>query len=118
MKDPKREYWNVPLMRNEQVLERPAEQTTLTERYTDEAIKFIGANRNRPFFLYLAHSMPHMPLFRTKAFANKSARGLYGDVIEELDANVGRVLDTLRQSHLDRNTLVVFTQRQWTMGDI
>jgi arylsulfatase A len=109
MKNPKREYWNVPLMRNEQVIERPAEQTTLTERYTDEAIKFIGANRNRPFFLYLAHSMPHMPLFRSKAFANKSARGLYGDVIEELDANVGRVLDTLRQSNLDRNTLVVFT---------
>ncbi len=109
LKNPKREYWNVPLMRNEEIIERPAEQTTLTQRYTDEALKFINANKNRPFFLYLAHSMPHMPLFRSKGFENKSARGLYGDVIEELDANVGRVLDTLRQLKLDRNTLVIFT---------
>jgi arylsulfatase A len=109
MKNPKLEYWNVPLQRNEKVLERPANQTTITQRYTDEAIKFIGANKNKPFFLYLAHSMPHMPLFRSKNFENKSARGLYGDVIEELDANVGRVLDTLRQMKLDKNTLVVFT---------
>ncbi len=109
MMDPKIEYWNVPLMRNEEVIERPADQTTLTTRYTDEAIRFIGANRNRPFFLYLAHSMPHMPLFRSPEFAGKSQRGLYGDVIEELDANVGRVLDTLRRLKLDRNTLVVFT---------
>lgn len=119
MMNPRIEYWNVPLMRNEQILERPAEQTTLTKRYTDEAIKFIGANRNRPFFLYLAHSMPHMPLFRTKEFENKSARGLYGDVIEELDANVGRVLDTLRSLKLDRNTLVVFTSDNgpWALFD-
>ncbi len=109
IKNPKREYWNVPLMRDEAIIERPAEQTTLTRRYTDEAIKFISANKSRPFFLYLAHSMPHMPLFRSKEFEGKSARGLYGDVIEELDANVGRLLDTLRQSKLDRNTLVVFT---------
>ena len=109
MKNPKLEYWNVPLQRNEQVLERPADQTTITQRYTDEAIKFIATNKNKPFFLYLAHSMPHMPLFRSKDFENKSARGLYGDVIEELDANVGRVLETLRQLKLDRNTLVVFT---------
>jgi arylsulfatase A len=109
MKNPKREYWNVPLMRNEEIIERPAEQTTLTQRYTDEAIKFINTNKNRPFFLYLAHTMPHMPLFRSKEFAGKSARGLYGDVIEELDANVGRLLETLRQLKLDRNTLVVFT---------
>jgi arylsulfatase A-like enzyme len=109
LKNPKREYWNVPLMRNEEILERPADQTMLTKRYTDEAIQFISANKNKPFFLYLAHSMPHMPLFRSKEFENKSARGLYGDVIEELDANVGRLLDTLRQMKLDKNTLVVFT---------
>jgi len=96
-------------MRNETVFERPADQTTLTKRYTEEAIKFISANKNRPFFLYLAHTMPHMPLFRSKEFENRSQRGLYGDVIEELDANVGRLLDTLRQLRLDRNTLVVFT---------
>jgi arylsulfatase A-like enzyme len=103
-------------MRNEQVVERPAEQTSLTSRYTDEAIKFIGSNRSRPFFLYLAHSMPHMPLFRTKAFENRSARGLYGDVIEELDANVGRLLDTLRQLRLDGNTLVVFSSDNGPWG--
>lgn len=109
MKNPRREYWNAPLMRDEQILERPAEQTTITERYTDEAIRFINANRNKPFFLYLAHSMPHMPLFRSKKFENKSLGGLYGDVIEELDANVGRLLDALRRLKLERNTLVVFT---------
>jgi len=118
-KNPKREYWNAPLMRNEQIIERPADQTTITERYTDEAIKFINANKSKPFFLYLAHSMPHMPLFRSKKFENKSARGLYGDVIEELDANVGRLLDTLRQLKLDRNTLVVFTSDNgpWALFD-
>ena len=109
MMDPKVEYWNVPLMRGEQAVERPADQTTLTQRYTDEAIGFVRANRQRPFFLYLAHSMPHMPLFRSKEFAGRSQRGLYGDVIEELDANVGRLLDTLRQLQLDRKTMVVFT---------
>ena len=69
----------------------------------------MKANRQRPFFLYLAHSMPHLPLFRSKEFAGRSQRGLYGDVIEELDANVGRLLDTLRQLRLDRHTMVVFT---------
>jgi len=119
MKNPKLEYWNVPLMRNEKVIERPADQTTITQRYTDEAIKFIDANKNKPFFVYLAHSMPHMPLFRSKNFENKSVRGLYGDVIEELDANIGRVLDTLRQLKLDRNTLVVFTSDNgpWAVFD-
>ncbi|MFN7928075.1 MAG: sulfatase [Blastocatellia bacterium] len=116
MKNPKIEYWNVPLMRNEKILERPADQTTITQRYTDEAIKFINANKSKPFFLYLAHSMPHMPLFRSKNFENKSVRGLYGDVIEELDANVGRVLETLRQLKLDRNTLVVFTSDNGPWG--
>lgn len=119
LKNPQREYWNVPLMRNEQIVERPADQTTITERYTDEAIRFINANKSKPFFLYLAHSMPHMPLFRSKKFEHKSLRGLYGDVIEELDANVGRLLDTLRQTKLDRNTLVVFTSDNgpWALFD-
>ena len=119
MLEPKIEYWNVPIMRNEEVIERPADQTTLTKRYTDESIKFIRANRNRPFFLYLAHSMPHLPLFRSKEFEGKSRRGLYGDVIEELDANVGRLLDTLRQLRLERNTLVVFTSDNgpWALFD-
>jgi len=119
MMNPQIEYWNVPLMRNEDVIERPAEQTTITKRYTDEAVKFIKDNQSRPFFLYLAHSMPHMPLFRSREFAGKSQRGLYGDVIEELDANVGRVLDTLRRLKLDGNTLVVFTSDNgpWAIFD-
>ena len=106
---PRIEYWNVPLMRDEKIVERPAEQSTLTRRYTDEAIAFIERNRERPFFLYLAHSMPHVPLFASDEFARTSARGLYGDVIEELDANVGRLIGALRRLQLDPRTLVVFT---------
>jgi len=119
MMDPKIEYWNVPLLRNDEVIERPAEQATLTQRYTDEAIKFIKANRQRPFFLYLAHTMPHMPLFRSREFAGRSPRGIYGDVIEELDWSVGRVLETLRQLQIDRRTLVVFTSDNgpWAIFD-
>jgi arylsulfatase A-like enzyme len=107
--DPTIEYWNVPLMRDDKIIERPAQQSTLTRRYTDEAIAFVRRNRDRPFFLYLAHSMPHMPLFPSGEFEGKSLRGRYGDVIEEIDWNVGRLLDTLRQMQLDRHTLVVFT---------
>jgi arylsulfatase A-like enzyme len=107
--DPKIEYWQVPLMRNEQVIERPADQATLTHRYTDEAVRFIEQNRSRPFFLYLAHTMPHMPLFRSKPFEGRSRRGVYGDVVEELDWSVGRVLETLRRLKLDGKTLVVFS---------
>jgi arylsulfatase A len=107
--DPRIEYWNVPLMRDADIIERPADQRTVTRRYTDEAIAFVRANRERPFFLYLAHSMPHVPLFRSTEFEGRSARGLYGDVIEEIDWNTGRLLDLLRELDLDRHTLVVFT---------
>lgn len=106
---PKVEWFNVPLMRNETVVERPADQHTLTRRYSEEASKFIKANRRSPFFLYLPFTMPHVPLFASKEFAGKSPRGLYGDVVEELDSAVGRVLDTLRAEGLSRKTLVVFT---------
>lgn len=106
---PKVEYFNVPLLRNSEIIERPANQTTITKRYTNEAINFIKQNKEKPFFLYLAHSMPHVPLFRSKEFENKSLRGTYGDVIEELDWSVGEILSTLKQSGLDENTLVVFT---------
>lgn len=109
MMNPRIEYWNVPILRDEAVIERPAEQTTLTKRYTDEAIAFIRRHRDRPFFVYLAHSMPHMPLFASEEFAGRSPAGRYGDVIEEIDANVGRLVTVLRELKLDRNTLVVFT---------
>lgn len=106
---PKTEYWNVPIMRNEEVAERPADQTTLTKRYTEEAVRFIREHRSGPFFLYLAHNLPHVPLFRSKDFQNASRRGLYGDVVEEIDWSVGQVLETLHNEGLAPNTLVVFT---------
>jgi arylsulfatase A-like enzyme len=107
--DPKPEYWDVPLMRNDEVIERPVDHRTLTRRYTEEALRFIEANKNRPFFLYFAHSMPHIPLARSKDYVGHSAAGMYGDVVEEIDASAGRILDTLKAAGLDRNTLVVFT---------
>ncbi|MCR9291293.1 MAG: sulfatase [bacterium] len=107
--EPKSEYFNVPLMRDKQEVERPADQTTLTRRYTEEAIRFIKEPSEQPFFLYLAHSMPHVPLFRSSEFADRSRRGLYGDVVEEIDDSVGQILKVLRDEQLSRNTLVVFT---------
>jgi arylsulfatase A len=107
--DPKVEYWNVPLMRNLEIVERPADQTTITRRYAEEAVSFIRKNKDEKFFLYLPHSLPHVPLFRSKEFEGKSLRGLYGDVIEEIDWSVGQVLQTLRDLKLDQNTIVWFT---------
>jgi len=107
--EPKVEYWNVPLMRGDKIIERPADQHTLTKRYTEDAVKFIRANKEKPFFLYLPHTMPHVPLFASKEFAGKSPRGLYGDVVEEIDWSVGEVLKALREEKLDRKTLVFFT---------
>ncbi|QNL48215.1 sulfatase [Olivibacter sp. SDN3] len=106
--EPKNEYFQVPLMRNEEIIERPAIQNTLTERYTEEAVQYIRSHQQQPFFLYLAHSMPHVPLFANKKFEGKSARGLYGDVIEEIDWSVGEILKTLKDTGLDQDTYVVF----------
>ena len=107
--EPKVEYWNVPLLRGEDIIERPADQTTITRRYTEEAIRFINVHQQEPFFLYVPHSMPHVPLFTSPEFAETSRNGLYGDVIEEIDWSVGQILDTLRELDLDENTLVFFT---------
>ena len=104
---PKKDF--VPLMRNEEVIEYPCDQTTLTKRYTEEAVKFIGENKNRPFFLYLPHTMPHIPLFASEKFKGKSERGLYGDTIEEIDWSVGEIMKSLRDNNLDKNTLVIYT---------
>jgi arylsulfatase A-like enzyme len=103
------ENYHVPLMRNEEVVERPADQSTLTRRYTEEAVKIIKANKEKPFFLYLAHAMPHVPLFAGEAFAGKSVRGVYGDVVEELDWSVGQVLQAIRAEGIEKKTLVIFT---------
>jgi arylsulfatase A len=107
--DPKYEYWNVPLLQNDKIIERPANQSTLTHRYTDEAIRFIREHQDQPFFVYLPHTMPHVPLFASDEFTGKSPRKLYGDVVEELDANVGRLLQMLRDEKLAERTLVIFT---------
>ena len=107
--EPKPEYWNVPLMRDEEIVERPADQFTITRRYTEEAVQFIRDHKREPFFLYLAHSMPHTPLFTDEAFSEVSRRGLYGDVIEEIDWSVGQIMYTLRAEGLTENTLVFFT---------
>ena len=105
----KSEYWNVPLLENEKEVERPADQNTLTKRYTEKTVEFIRANRSKPFFVYLAHNMVHVPLFASDDFRGKSRRGMFGDAVEEVDWSVGRILDTLRELGIDKNTLVVFT---------
>jgi arylsulfatase A-like enzyme len=99
----------VPVMRNDEVALRPATPGVLTELYTKEAIGFIRRNKDKPFFLYLAHTMPHVPLGVSKKFAGKSAGGLYGDVIECLDWSTGEILETLRKLGLDSSTIVVYT---------
>jgi arylsulfatase A-like enzyme len=106
---PKIEYWNVPLMRNLEEIERPANQHMITRRYADEAARFIREHKEQPFFLYLPHTMPHVPLFASDEFDGKSRRGLFGDVVEELDKAVGTVLQTLREEKLAEKTLVFFT---------
>ncbi|WP_417392961.1 sulfatase [Gimesia sp.] len=106
---PEVKYWNVPLMRDTKVIEQPADQTTITKRYTEETIRLIRQNKQQPFFIYLAHSMPHVPLFRSQEFQDKSRRGLYGDVIEEIDWSVGQILEELKSQGLDQNTIVWFS---------
>jgi len=98
----------VPLMRNEKVLKRPVDPAELTAAYTKEAINFIRKNKDRPFFLYLAHTMAHNPLGVTDDFKGKSRYGLYGDVIQCLDHHVGRLLDTLEELGIDNRTFVVY----------
>lgn len=98
-----------PLMRGDRVIEQPARQETLTERYTTEALAFIARHRDRPFFLYLPHTAPHVPLRVSERFRGASGYGLYGDVVMSLDWSTGEILDRLRTLHLDERTLVVFT---------
>ena len=99
----------IRLLENEKVIEEQASMATITQRLTDKAIGFIKANREKPFFVYLPHPMPHLRLSATEKFKGKSTRGLYGDVVEELDHNVGRVISELKTHGLDKNTYVVFT---------
>jgi arylsulfatase A-like enzyme len=99
----------VELRENSHRFEYPVEQATLTERYTKRAISFMERHKDSPFFLYLPHAMPHKPLAASNAFYKKSGAGLYGDVIAELDAAIGRVLASIKELGLDDRTLVIFT---------
>ena len=99
----------LPLLRNEKVIEAPAKQDTLTKRYTEEAIKFITANKDKSFFIYLPHTMPHNPVYASEKFRGKSANSRYGDTVEEIDWSTGEILAALKKSGVDKNTLVVFT---------
>ncbi len=101
----------LPLMENDTVLEAPVDQHTLTARYTARALRFIRESKDRPFALYLAHTAPHTPLYAAVEREGKSAAGLYGDCVEEIDWSTGQVLDTLRELDLDSNTMV------WFMSD-
>ena len=101
--------WNVPLMRNEEIIERPADQTKLIGRYTEEAVNFIEDNKNKPFFLYLPHTMPHIPLFVGDDFFVDDPKQAYKATIEQIDFFVGKVLKALKKAGVDKNTLVVFT---------
>lgn len=108
-KKPNQRGGGPPLMRGIEVIEYPVDQNTLTKRYTEEAIKFITAHKDKPFFVYLPHTMPHIPLYASSGFEGKSEAGLYGDAIEEMDWSVGQIFDTLRRLKLDKNTLVIYT---------
>ncbi len=99
----------LPLLRNEKVIEAPVDQTTLTKRYTEEAVRFITANKDEPFFLYLPHTLPHNPVYSSPRFAGKSANKGYGDSVEEIDWSTGEILATLKKLDIDRHTLVIFT---------
>ncbi|QDT62579.1 Arylsulfatase [Stieleria bergensis] len=105
----KRETAACPLVRNNVVIEVPADQTQFTQRYTRETIRFITENKDRPFFVYLAHNMPHIPLHASEQFIGTSKRGLYGDTIQELDWSTGEILRSLKELKIDQNTLVIFT---------
>ena len=91
------------------VVQKPAVQKVLTKNYTEEAVAFIKANRDQPFFLYVPYSMPHTPIFPGDDFSGRSLGGRYGDVIEELDWSVGVIANTLESLQLADNTLLVFT---------
>jgi arylsulfatase len=108
----KRGYPNLPLIEGERAVNpnvTPADQDQLTTQYTERAVSFIERNKDRPFLLYLAHSMPHVPLGVSDKFRGKTEQGLYGDVITEIDWSVGQVMDALRRYGVEQNTWVIFT---------
>lgn len=108
-KHPTAKFPDLPLIEGDKVIAKNPDQTKLTTDYTDRAVQFIKKNKDQPFFLYLAHTMPHVPLFVSERFKGKSAAGTYGDVVMELDWSVGQILQTLKEQGIDDDTLVIFT---------
>jgi arylsulfatase A len=101
--------WHTPLIENEEIVELPVNQRTITRRYTDKAIEFVTANQQKPFFLYLPHSMPHIPLFVPADAYDPDPQNAYQCVIEHIDAEVGRLVDTVRKLGLAGNTYLIFS---------
>lgn len=101
--------WNTPLMRNEEIIEVPVDQRTITRRYTDQAIEFVTSNKDKPFFLYLPHSMPHIPLYVPEDVYDDDPKNAYKCVIEHIDAEVGRLVQTVRDLELSEKTYIVYT---------
>ncbi|MCP5117303.1 MAG: sulfatase-like hydrolase/transferase, partial [bacterium] len=90
------------------MIESEPDQRYITRRYTEEALSFIDANRDGPFFLYLPHTMPHWPQYSSEQFAGKSKNGAWGDAVEEIDWSTGRILAKLKKLNIDSNTVVIF----------
>lgn len=106
---PTAQFPSLPLIEGDETIELDPDQTRFTTDFTNRALNFIDKNKQNPFFIYLAHPMPHVPLFVSDKFKGKSKQGLYGDVIMEIDWSVGQILDKLEKEGLDKNTLVVVT---------
>jgi arylsulfatase A len=106
----------LPLVKQTEVIEAPADQSTLTKRYTEQVISFIEVNQQKPFFVYLPHTFPHLPLFASPDFHGKSANGRYGDSVEEIDWSTGEIMKCLERLKLAENTLVIFTSDNGSNG--
>ncbi len=114
--DMNRKQIPLPLMRNEEVIQAPAIQPTLTQDYTREALAFIEKNKGKPFFLYLPHTMVHLPLQASPDFKDKSANGRYGDAVEEVDWSTGVILKKLKDLGIDGDTIVIFSSDNGSNG--
>jgi len=114
--DMKRSKIPLPLVIQNTVVEAPADQTTLTKRYTEEVISFIEKSKNNPFFIYMPHTFPHLPLYSSPDFHGKSGNGPYGDSIEEIDWSTGEIMKCLERLKLKENTLVIFTSDNGSNG--
>ncbi len=118
MRPPK--WPDIPLMEGNDTLELNPDQRKLTQLYTERTKQFIITNKDQPFFIYLPYAMPHLPLYASNSFEGKSKRGLYGDVVEEIDWSVGEILSALKEQNLEENTLVFFTSDNgpWIIKDL